>query len=99
MLGLIFYYFSSLTLALEDDKIVYREMFKSRNVFFDSILTIERGHGPFRAGVTWVLRCNDHAGPLVFNVTNFDSAGLDNFAKALLARAPNIRFSAFKLKA
>jgi hypothetical protein len=97
MLGLIFYYLSSLKLILTKDRVIYRVMWRSNDIPIANIQAVERGRGPFGIGTTWIIRRGAQTAPLIVNVTNFDGQALHEFGHAIVRRGSHIRFSALRL--
>jgi hypothetical protein len=88
--GSIFFYFWSLKLALDNDRLVYRHMGRTQSVPVNDIHTISKGKGPFGAGLLWTIYALNNT-PIVSNVTNFARHERQSFALELRKRNPNIQ--------
>jgi hypothetical protein len=96
ILSLILYYYNSLELILMSDRVVYKAMWRTKEIPIGNIQTVEPGRGPFGVGATWTIHSKDHAAPIVVNVATFDAHALHAFAEELRAKDSGIRFLTLK---
>lgn len=91
MFGLIFFYLSSLRLIVSNDAILYRTMWRSREISFENILDIKKTHGPFGVGIIWLVRCKLSPKDVAINVSNFGRESLALAAEILMAKGVKIK--------
>ena len=72
-------------------------MWRSTEVPIHNIKSIERRHGPFGAGVLWIIYLRTGQSLVRVNVSNFHYQALKDFANALLQRDRGITFSGIRL--